>query len=306
MPGVATIGAQLASHVAASLAPPDTHGQHVAAPVAAFTAKPFVWRDPATLVLPDRIYGDAYCGKVVSATVAQGGAGKSFLHITETLAIATGRDLLGILPSGKHNVLYYNGEDDGDVLQNRFQAAMQHHGIDPGEIEDTLCVNSGIDEPILTAQVVPGQGLVHMPIVQAIIDEILAKNIKVLIVDPFVTTHNANENDNGQIAAVVADWVRIASQTGCAVMLVHHITKSGGTNNSGSNTELTANSARGAGAFGAAVRFMRTMRQMTKAEAVKVGISPAEHKRHIEIATVKSNFSAMGAASIGSSWLAFH
>ena len=260
-------------------------------PSPALIGKPFVVRDVAMLVRPALIYGKEYIGKVVSATVATGGAGKSILHIMEALAIASGRDLAGVIPNGRHNVLYYNGEDDGDVLQNRFQAAMHHHGIDRSEVEGRLFVDSGIDSRWVTAQLVSGQGVVRMPVVQAIVDAVKAKNIKVLIVDPFVTTHGVSENDNGQIAAVVADWIYVAAETGCAVMLVHHITKSGTPDG-----ELTANSARGAGAFGAAVRYMRTMRQMTKAEAEKACISLAEHKQYVEIATVKSNFSTMDVA----------
>ena len=65
---------------------------------------------------------------------------------------------------------------------------------------------------------------------------------KVLIVDPFVQTHQLNENDNGQIN-FLADRIRtIAKETNSAVMLVHHARK-------GSEQGIRGENARGASAL---------------------------------------------------------
>ena len=255
-------------------------------PPPAIVATPFEWQDPATIPRHVFLYGTAYARKGVSATIAAGGVGKSLLLITECLALASGRNLIGVNSAAKLAVWYYNGEDGRDMLQSRVTAAMQHHDIKPSEIVGALYLNSGRDNRWIVADTLAGKTVVHKPIVDGIIAEIEAKGIAVLVVDPFITSHNVNENDNGAIAAVVAEWNRVADITGCAIMLVHHARKS-----SGGVVELTADSTRGASAFMGAVRYARIMRHMTAEEAARAGVDIAIYKQHVEIVEVKSNFS---------------
>src|SRR5205085_5788383 len=72
--------------------------------------------DPADLAPRRWIYGGHYLEGAVSATIADGGVGKSTLTLTEAIAIVTGRALLGITPTKQfydgqeetRGVLYYN------------------------------------------------------------------------------------------------------------------------------------------------------------------------------------------------------
>ncbi|MEY4377886.1 MAG: hypothetical protein RJB26_2436, partial [Pseudomonadota bacterium] len=59
----------------------------------------FVWVDPARFPRRRFLYGNSYIRKFLSVDVAPGGVGKSSLALVELLAIATGRDLLGIEPN---------------------------------------------------------------------------------------------------------------------------------------------------------------------------------------------------------------
>jgi RecA-family ATPase len=63
--------------------------------------------------------------------------------------------------------------------------------------------------------------------------------IKAMIVDPFVSTHAIQENNNAAIDKVSKLWARIADEADCAIHLVHHTRKTG-------REELTAESVRGA------------------------------------------------------------
>ena len=55
-----------------------------------------------------------------------------------------------------------------------------------------------------------------------------ANKIDVIVVDPFVTTHRVNENDNASVERVAKSWSKIAEAANCSVMLVHHSRKTGG------------------------------------------------------------------------------
>src|SRR3546814_2606501 len=59
----------------------------------------------------------------------------------------------------------------------------------------------------------------------ALVDEMKDRGIDHLDVDPFVSSHSVEENDNGAIDAVAKEWVSIAQQTRAAVSLTHHVRK---------------------------------------------------------------------------------
>ncbi len=115
----------------ASASGPDT-----AALAERIAPTPFQYVDPALLPRRDWIYNFYYIGKFITATVAPGGMGKTSLGMAEAIAIATGRDLLGVLPKRRVKVWYWNGEDPKDELERRVAGIMLRYRIDPREIED--------------------------------------------------------------------------------------------------------------------------------------------------------------------------
>jgi RecA-family ATPase len=64
-------------------------------------------------------------------------------------------------------------------------------------------------------------------VVEALVAELIARNVDVLVIDPFVSSHGVNENDNSAIDAVAKTWARIAKRANCAIVLVHHSRKLG-------------------------------------------------------------------------------
>src|SRR5262249_27897443 len=112
---------------------------------------PFTWRDPKTIPRREWLYDRHMARKYVSTTVAPGGLGKSALLITESLAMVTGRPLLGVEVTRPLQVWYVNLEDPADELQRRFAAACLHHRISPEDIGDRLFVTSGRDVDIVIA-----------------------------------------------------------------------------------------------------------------------------------------------------------
>jgi len=101
--------------------------------------------------------------------------------------------------------------------------------------------------------------VVAQPVVEALIAEMCARAIDVLIVDPFVSCHAVKENDNGAIDKVAKTFASIADRTDAAVELIHHARKTNG-------AEVTVEDGRGAVALLAASRSGRVLNVMTKDE----------------------------------------
>jgi hypothetical protein len=248
-------------------------------------ATPFTWQNPKNIPRREWLYGRHFIRKYLSTTIAPGGVGKSALLTVEILAMVTGKNLLGELPASPLRVWYWNGEDPPDELQRRLAAACLHYGISPEDIGDRLFVNSGRETPIVVAQDDKSGLKIAQPLMQALRDEIIAKQIDVLVIDPFVSSHSVSENDNVRINAVLRQWAMLADATGCAIELAHHTRKPA----AGQAAEYSVDDARGAGAMIAAVRSARTLNVMTKDEAGKLGFGEDRRRLYFRVDNGKAN-----------------
>lgn len=245
--------------------PPGSPDRATASPKPVIVAKPFIWIDPTKIPPRQWVYGRHYIRGFVSATVAHGGVGKSSLSIVEALSMASGKPLLGVLPPDRCKVWIWNGEDPQDEIDRRVMAASIHHRLTPEDFEGRLFTNSGRETEIVLATQGRGGVTIAEPVVDQLIATILANQIDVLIIDPFVSSHQVAENDNGAIDRVAKTWGRIAGSTNCAIELVHHSRKSNG-------AETSIEDARGASALSGAIRSGRVLNVMTEDEAAKAGV----------------------------------
>ena len=199
--------------------------------------------------------------------------------------MATGRNLLGDAPPEPLRVWCWNGEDPREEVERRIAAASIHYGITAEAIGDRLCMDSGRDVPITLAKM-NGQGVyVAKPVSEALIAAIREVQTDVLIVDPFVTTHEVSENDNTALNAIVSEWRRIADATGCAIELVHHVSKAGAMQ--GDENGIYAS--RGAAALIDGVRSARHLTRMRQEEAERFGIEEVEARQHFRVNDGKAN-----------------
>lgn len=245
-----------------------------AAPSHLIEATPFGWPAPASIPPREWLYGRHLIRRFVAVTVAPGGVGKSSLAIADALAMASGRDLLGSAPSGALRVWVFNGEDPADEIDRRITAAAMHYGISEQDCADAggaIFRNSGREQSLVVAREERDGVVIVRPLVDALIAEIRARNIDVLVIDPFVSCHEVSENNNGAIDRVAKLWGKIANETGCAIDLIHHARKTGG-------AEVTAEHARGAVALIAAARSVRVLNTMSEDEAAKAGIAESRRK----------------------------
>jgi len=256
--------------------PPEDDG-----PVSAIRATPYVWRDPSDIPPREWVFGRHLIRRYVSLVASAGGVGKTALMVAEALSMATGRELLGMtVYGGPLKVWIWNLEDPADEIERRIAAACAHHRIDPNDIGDRLFVDSGRDQRLCVATQDREGARVLESVVDALVDELIRREIDVLIVDPFVSSHGVSENDNGAIDLVAKAWGRVAERANCAIQLVHHVRKLNG-------GDVDVDHIRGASALVAAARAAWTLAPMTKDEAKRAGLET--HRGYFAVDDGKAN-----------------
>lgn len=166
-------------------------------PTPAFIATPFSWIDPKTLARREFAFGTHYIRKYVSVTVSPGGLGKTSNSIVEAISMGAGKPLLGVKPPQRLKVWLFNAEDPRDEMERRIMAACIHYRLSPKDIEGHLFLDTGREQELVVA-IDDKRGVkIQVPVVEAVVEQIERNGIDVMIVDPFVSTHQVNENDNG-------------------------------------------------------------------------------------------------------------
>ncbi|MCW9054881.1 MAG: AAA family ATPase [Candidatus Pacebacteria bacterium] len=244
----------------------------------------FTMIEQANIKPREFLYGRSIIRKYVSLLVAPGGVGKSALTIMQALAMVTGKPLLGEhVHRGALRVSIMGLEDPYDELERRIIAACSHYGItsqDIGGDDCRLFVNSGRDQKLCITMNSREGAIVDDGVKQDLIEEIKFKNIDVVIIDPFVSSHSASENDNVAMDAVAKAWADIADKANCAILLVHHSRKLNG-------EQISAEAARGASSVLAAARSGCVINPMTENEAAKLGMDT--HRGYFRVIDDKSN-----------------
>lgn len=258
----------------------------VAAPdMPRISATLFTWRDPAAIPPRPWLLGKRLLLGTVAAVIAPGGVGKSTLTATMALSLVSRRALLGWNVHGDPRAVWlWNLEDDGDELARQLQAAALFHRVAPEEVAGRLYVDSALDGAgLCTAEQGPDGFRLIRPVTEALQAELIRRDIGCLIVDPFVSSHAAPENDNNAVDAVAKEWARVARAAGCCIVLVHHARKPNG-------ERVTADLARGASALVNAARTVLVLNRMDAAEAERFGITdPAERRSLFTVDADKTN-----------------
>jgi len=253
-------------------------------PAPPISATPYSGRDPATIPPRPWIYGRYLLRNTVTTVIAPGGVGKSSLMAVTALALVTGRPILGkTVWDGPKRCWLWNLEDDGDELARQIEGAARRHEIAPADYAGRLFVDSGLDGARLCIAVQDRGGLsILRPIVEALVVELIAQRIDVLIVDPFVSSHQVDENDNGKIDAVAKTWAEVAKRTGCAIVLVHHARKLDG-------RKVTTEASRGAGALTNAARATMVLNRMDADQGEAFDIPEGQRRRYFSVSDDKHN-----------------
>ncbi len=153
----------------------------------------------------------------VGVLVAPGATGKTYFGLQAACALAggTGADILGLSPCATGRVVYIALEDPASVLHARLHAIGKRLSAAARDaVVDRLALYPamGASIDIMSSQ--------HLDVLIA-----RCRDVRLLVIDTFSRTHLRDENANGEMAAVMRQYERIAAETGTAVLLMHHIGK---------------------------------------------------------------------------------
>ncbi len=239
------------------------------------------------------IAGTFAAARNVTGLIAPGGAGKTTFLIALALAVATGRDdIIGMPVHKKGRVLLWNQEDEKDELQRRLVAAAAHFNIPESEVIDKILIGSGVDRRLVIDKRV-GDRIVASKDATEIEEAIkTAGDICLAIFDPLVELHSADENNNGEMAAVTGIFREIAVRTNCAVVLAHHTRKPP---NAANRESYAGNmdAARGAGSINFAARIVCTLYTVDPNTAKAYGIAEGDCRLYVRLDDAKANMSLL-------------
>jgi hypothetical protein len=219
----------------------------------------------------------------VSILSGQGAGGKSSLVVRWSIALALGEAVGEFAPRGPMVTLNYNVEDDREEQLRRYSAALMAVDRTPRDLAGRVIrcgphdVGTLFERDPATGRVYPTQAM------QALEDLIVQSGASVVICDPLAELHNAEENDNTAMRAVVAAFRSLARRLNVAVLILHHDRK-------GASTPGDMDRMRGASAVSGAVRVALTLSTMSPEEAEKFGVPPDQRRRHFRLDGAKSNY----------------
>ena len=223
-----------------------------------------------------------------SMLVAKGGSGKTAVAILLAVAAATGRsDIAGMHVHSQLRVLFITGEDSADEMRRRIWAVCKHHGIDPSDLGDRLCILPARDVGGITLNSVAsgGFGCVSEDGFRRLESLLRQHRADILILDPLVSFCPGGLNDNSVASAVMGQLSDLAVQANCAMVLVHHVGKA----SVREGAEASAMAGLGAVSITSHARAVFAIMNPTSEEAGKNGIMPEEAWRHVYLANAKTN-----------------
>lgn len=237
--------------------------------------------DPATIPPRRWLYGRILIKGFITVLVAPGGVGKTAWSMSVLTAMACGRMLIGDWVYEPQRVLCCTLEDPEDEFNRRLAATMAHHEISRPQLAGRVFVIAGRDRQLLVAAL-DGDGFtLSYPDKNKLVELVRAKRIGLIIVDPFVNSHELDENNNPHINAAARAWAEIANEAQCAVLLIHHTRKGAGAGD--------IEASRGAKALTDACRVGLTLTAMTAEEAQGYGISERDRRAFIRLDDAKAN-----------------
>jgi RecA-family ATPase len=223
-------------------------------------------------VLPNFIAGS------LGSLISQGGTGKSMLALQIAILISCGVDIGEISPFqppiGK--VIFLPAEDPAVSFIHRLNAL---GAFLPSDNREILYKN-------LTIQPLIGNGPNILEDSWLFRLFYLASNHRLMIIDTFRRFHNEDENNSSIMAIVLNRLERIALATDCAIIFLHHSSKSSAINATADQQQA----ARGSTVLTDNCRWQSFLVKMSESEAKKYNIEDENRHKYLRFGVSKSNF----------------
>ena len=244
---------------------------------------------PPANTIPPRpwLYGYWLMRGAVTLMAAPGGTGKTSLITTAMLACASGKNLLGEEPHRKLVCAFIGLEETEQEMHRRFAAAMIHYQINADDIGDRIGYLDGRSCGFKAAKM-NGDGAVHITgDMTQLAGLLMMSRCDVLVADPFALTHDAQENDNTAMAAVLSFFTMLAVECNIAVLLIHHTRKGA--------IAGDVDAIRGAGALVNHARIAIGLSRMTNDEREQLNVSKEDARSLVRVDDLKANYAPLGA-----------
>lgn len=224
---------------------------------------------PADFVLPGLVAGS------VGAIVSPGGVGKSALALQLCAQIAGGADFTGI-PTKPGKAAYLPGEDPEDMIEHRVRAL-----TDKSTPEQLQAMRENFAIVALEKVKVDILDSDHQKRLRA-----HAEGRRLLIIDTLRISHDEDENDSGAMSDVIGVMKRIAAETRCAIVFLHHVNK--GSSNSKKGAEQQAS--RGSSVLVDNIRWQAYLMAPTDEEMEERNLSEEAARMLAKFGVSKQNY----------------
>lgn len=229
---------------------------------------------PLDFVLPGLLAG------TVGALVSPGGAGKSMLALELAILVASGQDIAGIAGDKKYpqgDVAFLAAEDPAVAIQQRLYAIGKHitdedtrmHVAERLAIEPLLGKQPDIEKPEWSEYV-----------------KAMAEGRRLLFLDTLRRFHTGDENSSGEMSEVLGRMEAITAATGCAIVFLHHSSKSAAMNGQGDQQQAS----RGSSVLVDNIRWQMYLAGASKDEAKKMGIDEELRGYFVRAGVSKQNY----------------
>lgn len=241
----------------------------------------------------------------VTVLAGPGGVSKSMLMLHVLVHGAMGKPWAGFNIKAPLRSLYVSYEDDAQELHGRVhalaQSLIQH---DDGAFDTLYDVNGSIRKNLLMyaadeealAWVLANKADRFSPAerterVDWLIGLLKHANIRLLVLDPAVYTHQLEENNIADMATYMQMLGAIAKQANCAVVVLHHMSKAASWVSLG---EINQGALRGASSFADNARSVTVAMSMPAKDAPTYGLPATRNTSSMYVVTqhVKHNYSA--------------
>lgn len=223
----------------------------------------------------------------VTVLSGPGSAGKSSLVVGWSIALALAKRWHRFVPVAPMRVFNYNTEDDNTEQHRRMSATLRQFDATPRDLGNKV-VRIGPNGTGTLLRRDPISGRLGFTAAMRALETLLEEQRPdVLILDPLVELHDAEENDNTALRAVMAKFRQLAIQYNLALVLIHHARKGSG------SAAGDPDSLRGASSIVGAARVVLTVLTMDEEQAGKLGINPKDRARYFRVDGAKSNYAPL-------------
>jgi len=195
----------------------------------------------------------------------ESGLGKSLAVVSMALHIAAGKQLFRQfdIPEAR-GVLLIQSENTTKTTKLRLMGLLEAYEGEEYKRALYRIVTSKVGQDVRLSG-----DLLDKKFTDKLVEMIEASGAGVLILDPLISYHRANENDNVQMRNVLDALTILSGQTGAGVIVCHH---------HGKNTEYTgSNKARGATAIKDWARGILTMNKQKHESRLLVKVDHSKH-----------------------------